>query len=416
MVSVPRQTGKTTLIHAMGVHRAAVLGKNVHYTAQTGKDARARWTDLLKGLRKSDTWQEDRNFYVSLRGGAECVHFHGNTGPGFHAFAPVENCLHGSTPAAVVLDEAFAHSPAKGAMLMGAISPAQQTILAKQVWIVSTAGTAQSTFLHNWIAAGERSDARVALFLWAAPDDRAPYTADGIEAYHPGVGFRLNEVVLTADAVLEEINKNSPAEYVRAFGNRRTLTTENLIPVDVWTALKDEKLTAPPDTRQITLSYEVDADRRSGAIVATWNLPDGRVAGKVVQASAGTSWLATAVDGLVRAWRPADLVAPGHGPVLDVTEQLRDLGHTPTIVGGQDFAAASSALLGRIEDKLLAQDGGAALGASVIGLAGRPDDRGGIVLSRRLSVGDSSPGIALAVGLWITERKRGLSKPVIEFA
>jgi hypothetical protein len=260
-------------------------------------------------------------------------------GPGFHAFAPVENCLHGSTPATVVLDEAFAHSPSQGRHAHGRDQPGPADHPGQAVWIVSTAGTAESTFLHDWIAAGERADPRVALFLWAAPTTRRPTPLEAIEAYHPGVGFRLNEVTLTAEDVLGEQAKNSPAEYVRAFGNRRTLTSANLIPVDDWTRLADLSLAPPSDTRDLTLSYDVAADRRGGAIVATWNLPDGRVAGKVVQASPGTSWLATAVDGLVRAWRPADLAAPGHGPVLDVTAQLRDLGHNPTTVAGQDFAA-----------------------------------------------------------------------------
>jgi hypothetical protein len=260
VVSVPRQTGKTTLIRAMGVHRAAVLGRHVYYTAQTGKDARARWADLKDSMVVSPVWGD--RVHVVLRGGAECVHFHHKDGPGFHCFAPVEKCLHGSTPAVVVLDEAFAHDAAKGEMLMGAITPAQQTILARQLWIVSTMGTAESTFFHDWIERAREGSPRVALFLWGADDPAEPYSLEGIAGYHPGVGFLLNERVLTAADVLGEVEKMTKSEYVRAFGNLRTLTTSNLIPVDVWRELFDpssHRPATPASSPSATTSPSTDS-------------------------------------------------------------------------------------------------------------------------------------------------------------
>jgi hypothetical protein len=411
VVSVPRQTGKTTLIHAMSVQRAAVLGSPVFYTAQTGKDARERWSDLVKAANKSPVWRGRTT--TTLRGGSECLTFLGHAG--VHCFAPTEDCLHGYTPKTVVLDEAFAHNAAKGDMLMGAIDPAQQTILDRQLWIVSTMGTAESTFLHNWIELGLEREPRVALFLWGAPDDHAPFSLEGITGFHPGVGFWLNEKILTAEEVLSKSGKHSRAEYVRAFGNRRTLTSSNLIPVDVWRDLADHQLQPPADTRDITLTYDVSLDGLSSAIVATWKLDDGRVAGKVVQAGPGTSWLTLGVDSLIKAWRPAEVAAADNGPVLDVTAQLGDLGHDVTTVGGNEYAAASGAMLAKISQRRLVHDGGDALEVSATGLVVRPGAVDGVAFSRRHSVGDSSCGIALALGLWVTDR-RGQSKPMIYFA
>lgn len=420
VVSVPRQTGKTTLIQAMGTHRAGILGKHVHYTAQNGQEARKRWNELRANLETSSVWEGRTD--TSLRGGAECVHFHGKDGPGFHCFAPGKKALHGSTPACVVLDEAFAHDAEMGGLLMGAISPAQQTILAKQLWIVSTAGTAESTFLHDWIDRGLERTPRVALFLWGASDDQDPYTLEGVEAYHPGVGFFLNEKVLTAADVLAEVEKNTRAEYERAFANRRTLTTSNLIPVDVWRRLGpdlaagDPPLEPPANTREVTLTYDVGLDGIGSSIVATWSLDDGRIAGKVVEAGPGTSWLASSVDALVTRWRPAALAVAGNGPVLDVTAQLRDLGHDPLEVAEREFAAASGALLARIRDGVVTHSGDDdALEVSVTGLVMRPGAVDGVAISRRHSVGDSSAGVALAVGLWVTERRANTGTPAVHF-
>lgn len=413
VVTVPRQTGKTTLIYALGIYRCHVCGLDVWYAAQTGKDGRKRWKKFYELLRKTKVWA--RRHWLLRSQGSEAILFHHKEGPGFYIFAPVDECIHGDTNPLVILDEAFAHDKAKGELLMGAIEPAQQNVRAKQLWIVSTMGTEESVFLHDWIKKGMAGTARVACFFWGAPDDEAPFSVEGIKAYHPGVGFRLNEVVLEAESILAKSDRMPRSEYVRAFGNRKTLTKDSLVPADVWLELGDEDLAPPADTREVTLSYDVAADRRGGTIVATWTLPDGRVAGKVVQASGGTSWMATALDGLVKAWRPADLAAVGHGPVADVTAQLRDLGHEPTVLGEGEFSGASSAMLARIEDELLVHDKGPALAASVIGLAGRPDDRGGTRLSRRLSVGDSSAGFALAIGVWVTDRRANQARPVIDF-
>jgi hypothetical protein len=414
VVSVPRQTGKTTLIRAMGVHRAAVLGRHVYYTAQTGKDARARWADLKDAMVVSPVWGD--RVHVVLRGGAECVHFHHKDGPGFHCFAPVEKCLHGSTPAVVVLDEAFAHDAAKGEMLMGAITPAQQTILARQLWLVSTMGTAESTFFHDWVERAREGSPRVALFLWGADDPAQPYSLEGIESYHPGVGFLLNERVLSAADVLGEVEKMTRSEYVRAFGNLRTQTTSNLIPADIWRELRDPDLQPPPDTRSITLTYDVALDRLSASIVATWQSDAGPVAGKVVRSGPGTSWLADAVQELVDAWRPGAVAAAGNGPVLDVSQQLRDRGVDVQELNEREFSTASGALLARVDDRLLVHDGGDVLEVSVTGLATRAGAVDGVAFSRRHSAGDASAGIALAVGLYVTERWINDRKPVMFFA
>jgi hypothetical protein len=300
---------------------------------------------------------------------------------------------------------------------MGAIEPAQQTVHRKQLWIVSTMGTDQSVFLHEWVKRGMAGEPRVACFYWGAPDDHAPFTVEGIDAYHPGVGFKLNEVVLEAESILAKANRMPRSEYIRAFGNRRTLTTDNLIPADVWIDLKDSTLRPPADTRDLTLSYDVAFDRRGATIVATWTVDGDRIAGKVVQSSEGTGWLAGAVAGLARAWRPGAIVAVGHGPVLDVTAKLTDQGHEVEVLGERDYAAACSAMLARIEEKppRLVHDGGAVLAASVVGLASRRGAVDGVAFSRRSSVGDSSAGIALAAGLWVTDRRSSEGKPLLDF-
>lgn len=417
VVSVPRQTGKTTLIHALGVYRAMVLGHDFFYTAQTGKDARARWVDLVKALRKSATFRKElksKRIKVALRGGSEHVEF-GN-GHVYQAFAPTEGSLHGYTPPTVVLDEAFDHTAHEGEMLMGAISPAQQTIRAKQLWIVSTMGHAGSTFLHDWIDRAVDGTPRVAGFFWGAADEHDPYSLADIPKYHPGVGFFLNDGILQASDVLDEVERNSRAEYERAFANRRTLTASHLIPPEAWRALGPDPERGrhmppmPEDRRGVTFTYDVAADRSSASIIATWRSAEGVPAAQVVAIAPGLTWVADSIDKL----RHPDLAAVGHGPVLEVTAELRRRGHYVDELGEREYATACGALLTAIDEIAFVHDGTTPLEKSVTGLVPRAGVVDGLAFSRRHSVGDSSAGIALAAGLWRTNQV-DTSKPFIQF-
>lgn len=413
VVSVPRQCGKTTLLRAIGTHRALVTGRSVFYTAQTGKDARERWLDLVKILRVNPALAD--RVKIELRGGSEQAVF--PNGAAFRVFAPTPESLHGYTPPTVMIDEAFSQSAMQGELLMGAIGPAQFTIVDRQLWIVSTAGTAESTFLHDWIDRGIEGTPRVATFLWGASDDQDPFDLDDIAAFHPGVGQVLNGKRLTAEDVLAEAERNTRAEYERAYANRRTLTVSHLIPAETWSALKVDELGPPGNTSELVLAFDVDNTRASSAILASW-LENGTPMLKVVRAAPGMGWLARAVDELRRSWHPREVVALGTGPVLDVIQQVRTLaGETDAVrvLSERENAAACTALLARIEESAIGHDGDELLAKSIVGLVTRPAGGDGVVFSRRHSVGDSSPAIAGAAAAWVAATAPINEEPRIYF-
>lgn len=412
VVSVPRQCGKTTLLRANGVHRCLVGGRDVFYTAQTGKDARARWMDLVKTLRVNDALKD--RVKVALRGGSEHVMFPG--GSVFQVFAPTPESLHGYTPPTVMADEVFSLSGMAGDLLMGAIGPAQITITDKQIWLVSTAGTSESTFLHDWIDQAVEGSPRVAGFIWGATDDQDPYSLADVAAFHPGIGFELNGRTLSAADVLEQSNRNTRAEYERAYANRRTITGAHLIPADVWRSLAVQNL-EPPSPSDTVLALEVAHDRQSGTIVAGWLDDNGAPRVRVVQSGPGVGWIAPAVDDLDRAWRPRLVAARTQGPVLDVVEQLTARGVDVHQVNDRDFATATGAFLTMIDESLIGYDAtDTALTTSVLGLVTRPAVSDGVAVSSRHSVGDSSPGIAATIAAHLaTTDAAAQSRPLIAF-
>lgn len=405
VVSVPRQTGKTTLLRSVGTHRA-IAGRDVFYTAQTGKDARARWMDLVKVLRLNPALKN--HIKIALRGGSEHVEFeHGGL---FQCFAPTPESLHGYTPPLVLIDEAFAQFGDRGDLLMGAISPAQFTITDRQVWIVSTAGTAESMFLHSWIDRAMEGTDRVAGFIWAAREDHNPYDATDIAAFHPGVGFELNGKTLTPTDVLDEVERHTRAEYERAFANRRTQTASHLIPAETWRELAAPAAGPPTSTRDCVLTYDVAVDRQSAAILAAWLDEHDQPRIMVLEHRPGTSWLADAVAQLDRKWHPLATGAVGNGPVLDVTRELRARGCHIDELTEREWATACTGFLTRIDDRALSyvpgenNTGGELLERAVTGLVTRSAGGDGIAFSRRHSVGDASPAIAAVAGIALLAR------------
>lgn len=422
VVSVPRQSGKTTLLRAVGTKRA-MLGRSVFYTAQTGKDARARWQDLVKALRLTPAFAgklKSGEITIALRGGSEHVGF--PTGGVFQAFAPTVESLHGYTPPTVMLDEAFALSEETGELLVGAIEPAQRTIGDRQLWIVSTMGTAESTFFHTWITRAMEGMPRTALFLWGADEQHDPFNVADIAKFHPAVGFTFSEVgspagvLTTAESILEAADKMSRSEYVRAYGNRKTATRSVLIPDEDWQAVGLDELDPPADLRTAVLSYDVDEHAASGAIVATWtDAATGRTAIKTVRTGPGTAWLAAAVADLATSWRLPRVHAAATGPVLDVTAQLRARGVIVDELTEREFATATTGILTGVRDATIVHDRDPALAAAVAGLVTRSSVVDGVAFSRRLSVGTVSPAIAATVGV-AALRRSATGRPVIRFA
>lgn len=400
VVSVPRQSGKTTLLRAVGAHRCAVCGRDVFYTAQTGKDARERWMDLVTAVRSSDAFKGVTD--IRLAAGSSRVIFPG--GAAFRCFAPTAESLHGYTPPTVMLDEAFALSGPEGELLMGAIGPAQMTVVDKQLWIVSTMGTAESEFLNAWLAKAQAGAARVAGFVWGAgPEvDFDHLTPAEVAGYHPAVGFTINGKTLTAQDILDaRATAGSAAEYERAYGNRLTKTASNLIPAGTWKRLAEE-VPAPASTRDLILTYDVAYDRMSATVMATWR-HEGVPHSRIVMAGPGYAWVAPAVQDLRESWRPRAIGADDGGAAREVTDALEVAGVEVATLGMRDLATASGRFLQRVQADDLTHDGSDLLANSVAGLVMRPSSDG-LVVSRRHSTGDTSAAVSLIVGGHLLER------------
>ena len=397
VVTVPRQSGKTTLIGAVGCTYCMLQpGHGFFYTAQTGKDARERWQDLAKLVAGSEL--DALGVRPRLAAGKERLQFPNHSQ--LRVFAPTTNSLHGYTPPTVCLDEAMAHDEQAGDALMAAIGPAQITLPYRQLWIVSTEGTAESVFLARWIEAGRTGADRVAIFDWGIPEGVDIYDFDRLPDYHPAVGFTVK-----AEDIASQADKMSRAEYERAYGNRRTRTSSSVIRAADWAELKARQL---PPPGAMVLAYDVAHDRSASVIVSCWVDGDGKPQGKVVRYAPGASWLADQLQDYATRWRNVGaVVAAGHGPVMAVTDELRRRqlpdGCQLVQLTESQYVTSWAQLVGHIADGSAGHDGTSHLADAADAVVVRP--RGdGSAPSRRNSAGDISPLVAYMVGLWQAQR------------
>lgn len=422
VVHVQRQAGKTTLLGPKNLHRCLMTtGAKTWLTAQTRQDGRDTWKDVAELVSRSPLAG-----LVDVRrsNGSEELLVPG-TGSTFRVFAPSEDALHGKANESVDVDEGWAFEHVQGLALQQAILPTFTTT-GGQLWLTSTAGTAASTWLRSYVDRGRaavEADQRtgIAYFEWSMPaaeagavtqvldelaragyklDDqlreRLDLAVDLVLAFHPGRFVRRQAVL---DAAL-----TMPAgEFLRAYGNVWTMTSDRVVPDVAWRECRNPKLQLP-EPGSLALAFDVSVDRSSAAIGAAWRGEAGRPAVDVVDARPGTSWLVDRLDELGKRWRVRELWADGAGPALDVVDELRRRGWTVHTTGTADYTAACAGWLSAVIAGQLQHPGRPALNEAVSNAARRElGDRW--AWSRRQSAGSIDGLVAVTVALWAFDHK-----------
>src|SRR5690606_22407181 len=150
-LTVPRQSGKTTLLLALGTHRALGFGERqvITYGAQTRNDARKKWEDdYVVALETSPI---AKLITVRKTNGNEAIIFRNRSRWGITS--NTEKAGHGSTLDLAMLDEAFSQVDDR---MEQAFKPAMITRSQPQFWVVSTAGTPDSVYLREKVDGGRK--------------------------------------------------------------------------------------------------------------------------------------------------------------------------------------------------------------------------------------------------------------------
>lgn len=287
-VTVPRQSGKTTLFLAVQVHRCLYWPRQPQrsvFTAQTGKDARDKWLDeLFPMLEESQLAPFIRSVYKGM--GNEAVTF--TTGSIIRLLSTSSSSGHSKTLHQAVLDEIWHDQDDRREQ---GIRPAMITQADAQLLVCSTAGTAESVVYNRKVQQGrlaveEDSGEGLAYFEWSAPDDWEPDAPE--ESWYefmPALGRTIG-----VEAIRTERDAMDDAEFKRAYGNRPTAGADLIFPPGVWKNATSP--TASPKGR-VRFGIDVAEDRSSGSIAAF-----GGGAVELIENQADVQWIVPRVKEL----------------------------------------------------------------------------------------------------------------------
>jgi hypothetical protein len=304
IVTIMRQSGKTTLLLPVEVEVMWEPMKTVAYTAQTGLDGRQKFTeDQRPILESSPVDQKVRQYYKA----ADNTGMWFRNGSRLKVLNTGQSAGHGKTLDLAVLDETWADLDDSREQ---ALRPAMVTKPQAQFWNISTAGTAASSFLMRKVElgraavnAGRREG--IAYFEWTIPDGEDIYDPGVWARYMPAFGITQSERLLRGEA-----DGMKEGEFRRAYGNQWTDAEERLIPAEFWRRVVD-----PSGSVGDGFWFAVDAKPDRSRSVVVVGGPSGRV--ELAEVRPDVSWL---VSWLVERGRP--VVLASHGPLANVADEL----------------------------------------------------------------------------------------------
>jgi phage terminase large subunit-like protein len=167
IVTVPRQSGKTTLMLAQSVQRCLMRDRaRAWHTAQTGQHARKKWRELAEAVTTSPLRELVAGTPRKAAGSEALVFVNGSE---LRPHPPTRDSLHGEQGDHNDIDEAWAYDEIQGADVMQAIRPTHATRPGAQTWVYSTRGDRSSTWFHGLIEQGYAGLPGVALFDFGIP-------------------------------------------------------------------------------------------------------------------------------------------------------------------------------------------------------------------------------------------------------
>ena len=390
--TVPRQSGKTTLILGWEVQRA--LGwaqrlsapQRIVYSAQTGKDAREKlledqWPLLVRRKSKFGILKPVRT------NGSEAVVW--TNGSRLVLLASGAASGHGKTVDMAVKDELFADEDLRRDQ---ALNPAMATKSHAQEITASTMGTDASVALNAEVKAGREAveadvDRGVAYFEWSADPDADPADPATWWRCMPALGRTISlEIVEHAYQTLEF------DEFRRAYLNIPTASGVTVFPPSSWAAVCDKDLEATGEV----FAFDVNPERSAAGIVA---VGPGPVV-EVVDFHPGTGWLVARLAELAEKYPRARFALDRNGPAGAFIDELERQSVPLVPLDATEVVRATGKFYDLVVDAELQVRTNADLDVAVAGASKRLVGDS-FAWGRKSSASDISLLVAATVGVWV---------------
>lgn len=442
-ITVPRQSGKTSLILPTGVWRALFRPRQrIIYGAQTGVAAREKWEDehlpMLEAARPlKGRWRARK------ANGREAILYRNGSIHGL--LSNTEKAGHGKTLDTAFLDEYFAQVDYRSDQAVG---PAMITRADAQKWRLSTAGTSKSipfnAMRDRGRAAVEQGRAStIAFFDWCAlpgmpRDDPAtwrtcmpalcPAPVRGVcrcskEWRHTVTERAIEAELETYAEELEEFDR----AYLNISRDLNELDVDPNVPsIEEWALLANA---GAPRGDVVALAVDMTPDGAWASIVAVGDSPLGLPLVKVLDHGAGRGWVVARVRQLAERISPVCVVVDDKSAAGRLILPLEQAGikrmpppndddprqgpqrgqlWIPTV---QQLGAACGSFTDAVRQGQLVHLQQEEMTIALDGAKTRPLGDGAWAWGRKIASADISPLVAATLGLAGLERWRHLAKP-----
>jgi Terminase large subunit, T4likevirus-type, N-terminal len=399
VVLTPRQSGKTTLELAVMLARAlGEPGTHIRYTAQSGVAARQKVVDeWVPALQRSPFAEM---FRPRLTNGHEAIRFH--NGSRIELVSSTRTSGHGLTLDHCVIDEAFAQTDAR---LEQSLKPTMITRPSPQLWIVSTAGTPEtSAYLWGKVETGRQLAGvgvdSACFFEWSAPEDADISDRDVWRRTMPALGHTITETAIEAD-----FHSMAAGEFARAYLCQwRAPARDPIVPLERWRALADVESESP---RPQVLAIDVSPDGGSAAIAAAARIAGGRVHVGILEHGPGTGWVAPRAAELFRELLPRQVLLDARSPAASLEPDLIEAGVRRIVkTTATQMTDACQQFVNAANERRIVHRGTAELIAAIDGAAKRPL-LDAWALKRRGSSSDISPLVGVILAHFACRQPRG---------
>lgn len=446
-ITVPRQSGKTSLILPTGVWRALFRpNQRLIYGAQTGTAAREKWEDEHLPLLAGATALKGK-YRVRKSNGREAILYANGSLHGL--LANTEKAGHGKVLDTAFLDEYFAQVDYRSDQAVG---PAMITRANAQKWRLSTAGTSASVPFNAMreqgrkrLESGERSS--TAFFDWCAEPGMqrdslqtwlscmpalCPAPVRGVcrcsrEWRHTTTERAIRSELETYAAEIEEFDR----AYLNIGRDDGELERDPNVPtVEEWALLAEPDV---PGGDIVALAVDITPRRDYASIVAVGDTDSGLPRIRILDHGEGVEWLLPRLLELHARLKPVCMVVDdksGAGTLILPLERAgvvrmpqetedRDARKGPQrgqlwVPTPMQYGAACATFTDTVRQGGLVHSGQEALTVAIDGAKTRPMGDGAWGWGRKIASADISPLVAATLGLAGLQRWRHLAVKRIE--
>lgn len=351
-ITMPRRSGKTTLLQPMTMHRAEITqnGRLV-MTAQTRIAAVKRWGDLADVIMSS--YVGSRVKRKSSVGGERLTWI--RSGSTFEPQPPNATAGHGDEPDLALATEIWSWSALQGAEIEQAIFP---TFLTNNGQFIreSTAGTNDSAYYNNVRAQGRAAvlaDSQLgeAYFEWSVPETHKGKPVESLTdktlidlviSHHPRSDIDMRTFLEEELTRAQGPGGSGRADWLRAYGNHTQpmVNIDPIIPLESLLHAETDELI--PEGVPVSIGVDVDPLGREASVSVAYRTDSGTCLSEVVRTGPGTLWLPGFVAGMIERGTAEFLPVQVNdtGVTRDVADALDAAGFQVARVGTKDFAAA----------------------------------------------------------------------------